>query len=220
MLDIREIPKNYSWQRNALLSLGTCFATAVSALFLVGKFGIKELLTVPATVAFFLVFEHAFHRFAMHRPIKVLKHFFNQHRWHHDAFTPETMAVPNLHALHFVMIPFINMVPVVLACAGTTFLVSRAFSIDVTLVFLATLMSQVMLYELMHLISHAPASWHIERIPVLRAVAEHHALHHHLEWRSKANFGLAFGGLSDRIAGSKITNDDIADAPLAQRHLG
>jgi len=205
MVPMHEIPSRYSWWLHCLLSLGSCAAIVVAGAFNVSGMGPTEWLTVLGTVLFFIFFENAVHRFAMHRPSKIFRHLLLQHRWHHDAFSGGQTAIPDLRGLHFVLIPFTNIVPVVIACAVPASLVGATLGKNAFWAHLATVMLLIIAYETVHLCAHAPESWGLRRVPFLRVAIEHHAVHHHPDMWMKANFGMAFGEISDRILGTKVT---------------
>lgn len=146
-----------------------------------------ELLLVPMVYVMSNAVEHRAHRLALHRRTPGLTILYDRHTpMHHRIFVAKDLAVRDRREWALVLLPWFGILAIAVLTAPITvalWFVER----NLACLFVATTMGYVLSYEWLHLAYHLPNAG---RIPVLRALRRHHAIHHHPPLMQKWNFNV------------------------------
>jgi hypothetical protein len=220
---IDEIPGWYSPWGHLAATVGVGVITLFLAAPRLRAPALVDFLTIPIAMVFSNLVEWLAHRHLMHRrriPFRVL---FDRHTpEHHRVFGYRSMAIESPAELRLVLIPAVGVLGIVLLAAPAAFVAGLLVNPNVGWLFLMTSAVYVVGYELSHLAYHLPESSLVYRLPLLRALREHHARHHVPGLMQKANFNvtiplgdLLFGSIASRELVEKATaaSDDRAPSP-------
>jgi sterol desaturase/sphingolipid hydroxylase (fatty acid hydroxylase superfamily) len=127
---------------------------------------------------------------------------------HHMIFVTEDMTMRSTREFRLVLIPFYG----ILAAGVGALPIPLALWLglgrpNVALLFMATTMGYVVLYEWMHLAYHAPAASFVGRQAWLQRLRRHHALHHAPERMQRWNFNVTIP-LWDWLLGTSVRDGD------------
>jgi len=159
----------------ALVGLGVIVACAL------GLHHVTPLqwLTIPITFVFSNAIEWHAHRDLLHKRNGAAPILYERHTpVHHKLFAEDDMAITDWRELRNVMLPAFGIVAILslqLPLLGLALLLGYK---NVALLFLATSMSYVLLYEWLHLAYHLPATSFIGARTTIRWLRRHHARHH------------------------------------------
>jgi hypothetical protein len=178
-----------------------------------------ELVTVPATLVFSNLVEWLAHRYLMHQRRFPLTVLYDRHTpEHHRVYRYESMAIRSRRELRLVLIPAAGVLGIVLLTAPVAAAAAALSSANVGWLFLMTSAGYVVGYELSHLAYHLPESSLVYRIPLLRALREHHARHHIPSLMQRANFNVTIP-LGDWLFGTLAPGPHPTSSSLrAPRH--
>jgi hypothetical protein len=161
-----------------------------------------ELLFVPLVLALLNLNEWHIHRNILHRPSWPLEILFWRHTpEHHVIFVRDDMAMRSTQEFRLVLIPFYGILAIFVTTLPVTaalwFLVSR----NLALLWVASTMGYVVVYEWLHLAYHLPDSHPIGRNPAIGWLRRHHAMHHTPELMQRWNFNVTVP-LADWLLGT------------------
>jgi hypothetical protein len=138
-----------------------------------------ELLTIPLTLLFSNAVEWHAHRDVLHKRSGLMPILYERHTpVHHKLFTTVDMAITDWRELRNVMLPAFGVLAILsmqLPLLGLALFFGLR---NVALLFMATSMAYVLMYEWLHLAYHLPVDSFIGRRRIIRWLARHHALHH------------------------------------------
>lgn len=170
-----------------------------------------ELVTVPVAFVFANLVEYLAHRGPMHRRRRGLGLVHTRHTLqHHRFYTREAMACESTRDFQMILFP-----PVMLlfffggAAVPVALLLYWLASANVALLFTATAMAYYLTYEILHLAYHLDDSAWLTRLPYLRRLRRHHALHHDPTLMTRCNFNVSFP-IFDRVFGTARDGHDSA----------
>ena len=85
----------------------------------------------------------------------------------------------------------------------------------VAALFIATAIGYFLLYEMLHLSYHLPPDSAVPRLPILRALRRHHALHHNPAQMTDGNFNVTFP-ICDSVFGTRL-HEMNPDSAMAEK---
>ena len=208
---IRKVPAWYSPWAHLSATVGIGIVTlCLAAPRLHGPTSL-DFITIPVALVFSNVVEWLVHKHLMHhrrRPFTVL---FDRHTpEHHRVYRYENMAIEDPRELRFVLIPALGVLGIVLLAVPAALVAGLVANDNVGWLFLMTSAVYVVGYELSHLAYHLPERSLVYRLPLLRALREHHARHHHPELMQKSNFNVTIP-LGDLLFGTLASAETIAE---------
>ena len=114
---------------------------------------------------------------------------FDLHMLHHDYFDHKNYQITKYADMSMVVFPpiVLNMITLTLT---PVFLILRAFSLNVALLFVITIMAYYLVMQVTHATSHVREGHWLLRIPGLHYLWVHHYIHHDKKLMSKWNFGF------------------------------
>lgn len=215
---LEKIPGWYSPWGHLAGTIGVGVFTLALALPRVHGTRLLDWLVVPVAFVFSNLVEWLAHRHLMHhrrRPFVVL---FDRHTpEHHRVFRYENMAIESARELRLVLIPAVGVLGIVLLAVPAALAAALVSNANVGWLFLMTSAAYVVGYELSHLAYHLPESSLVYRLPLLRALREHHARHHIPGLMQKANFNVTiplgdflFGTMASAEVVKKLTAEQPA----------
>jgi hypothetical protein len=211
------IPGWYSPWGHLAATVGIGLATLVVAASRVTDPGALELVAIPVTFLFANVVEWFAHRYLMHQRRFPLVVLYDRHTpEHHRVYRYQSMALRSARELRLVLIPAAGVLGMVLLAAPVALLVGLAISWNVGWLFLATVGTYVLGYELSHLAYHLPETSPVYRLPVLRTLREHHARHHIPRLMQTNNFNVTIP-IGDVIFGTYASVADVERALALER---
>jgi hypothetical protein len=206
---VRKIPAWYSPWAHLAGTVGVGIATLFAAAPRLHDLTVYDFATIPVALVFSNLVEWFAHKHLMHhrrRPFTVL---FDRHTpEHHRVYGYETMAIEDPRELRLVLIPAFGVLGIVLLAAPAALVAGLLFNANVGWLFLMTSAVYVVGYELSHLAYHLPERSFVYRLPLLRALREHHARHHHPDLMQKSNFNVTIP-LGDVLFGTFASADTI-----------
>lgn len=206
------IPRWYSPWGHLAGTVGIGVGALVLAVFGLHAPSTLELATVPATFVFANLVEWLAHRYLMHQRHWPLTVLYDRHTpEHHRVYRYESMAIRSPRELRLVLIPAAGVLGMLLLAAPVALCCGRALGGNVGWLFLLTAAVYVVGYELSHLVYHLPESSFVYRVPVFRALREHHARHHILRLMQHANFNVTVP-LWDFLFGTLASREEVERA--------
>jgi hypothetical protein len=183
-------------------SLGS-LAVIVTALAMLDRPSLLELLTVPVTFLYANWVEYIAHRGPMHHRTPGLGIIFQRHtEEHHRFFTHQASACESTRDFKMILFP-----PVMLLFVIGGFSVPVALALwhwvspNVACLFEATAVAYFLNYEWFHLAYHQPESSWVSRIPGLRRMSAHHLRHHDPRLMLSHNFNITYP-ICDKLYGT------------------
>ncbi|HEX9104645.1 MAG TPA: sterol desaturase family protein [Polyangia bacterium] len=156
--------------------------------------GVKplELLTVPATFLVINAGEWRIHRDILHKRTPPLTVLYDRHTpEHHMVFVTDDMAIRSWREFYLVLIPAYGIVAAAFGALPFPAALWLGFGLrNPALLFMATTMVYVVLYEWLHLSYHLPSDSFIGRLRLIQVLRRHHAVHHAPELMQKWNFNV------------------------------
>lgn len=161
--------------------------------------------------AFFVVCCHAewwAHRRILHVRVPGLGKLFDEHTpEHHVIFLTDDMAIRDLGEARLVLIPSSGIVAILAAISPLPIAIWLAGYPNAAALALVIAAGYVLAYEWIHLAAHLPAASRIGRLPLVRFLRRHHAIHHHPHRMQRCNFNVACP-LMDLVRGTLVTRVD------------
>ena len=190
------VPRWYSPLAHLLLNAVVAAALVAWFAFELRTHGIRPLavLVVPVALAFANALEHAVHRGPMHHRRRWFDGLFRRHTLqHHRFFTREHMEIRSRRELFFVLFPVQFGLMAVTGTVLAFVALRAAVHTDVAALAALTFVAYFLALEWLHLAFHLPSAW-FERGPLrgraLRALREHHRIHHDPRLMSRFNFNI------------------------------
>jgi hypothetical protein len=150
-----------------------------------------ELLMVPAAFVLINAGEWRIHRDLLHRRTPPLAVLYDRHTpQHHMIFVTDDMAIRSTREFRLVLIPFYGILAAGVAALPIPLVLSHFGQRNLGLLFMATAMAYVVLYEWLHLAYHAPPHSLVGRMRLIAILRRHHAIHHAPELMQKWNFNV------------------------------
>jgi len=209
---LRRGPAWYSPWGHLAATVGIGVATLLAGASRLEAPAALDFVTIPVALVFANLVEWFAHKHWMHhrrRPFTVL---FDRHTpEHHRVYGYESMAIENARELRLVLIPALGVLGIVLLAVPAALVAGLVANENVGWLFLMTSAGYVVGYELSHLAYHLPERSFVYRLPLLRALREHHARHHHPALMQKANFNVTLP-LGDFLFGTLASADAVAAA--------
>jgi hypothetical protein len=209
---LAKIPSWYSPWGHLAGTVGVGVLTLLIAAPRLGAASGLDFATIPVAFVFANLVEWLAHRHLMHtrrRPLTVL---YDRHTpEHHRVYRYGSMAIKSPRELRLVLIPAAGVLGIVLLAAPAALVAGLLANPSVGWLFLATSSLYVVGYELTHLAYHLPESSFVYRLPLLRALREHHARHHIPSLMQRANFNVTVP-LGDFLFGTFASAEDVQRA--------
>jgi sterol desaturase/sphingolipid hydroxylase (fatty acid hydroxylase superfamily) len=162
-----------------------------------------ELVTVPATFVFANLVEYLAHRGPMHHRRRGLGLVHTRHTLqHHRFYTRAAMACESTRDFQMILFPPVMLLFFFGGVAVPVGLVLYWLATaNVALLFTATAMAYFCTYEVLHLAYHLDDTAWLARLPYMRRLRNHHALHHDPTRMTTCNFNVSFP-IFDRVFGT------------------
>lgn len=209
---LARIPRWYSPYAHLVGSVGIGVATAVIAIANLESASFLDFVIVPVALVFANLVEWWAHKYVMHRRRRFLPVLYDRHTpEHHRLYRYGDMAIKSARELRLVLIPAMGVLGIVLLSTPAALLVGLLFSADAGWIFLLTSAAYVVGYELTHLCYHLPEQSFVYRIPLLRALREHHARHHIPSLMQNFNFNVTVP-LGDKLFGTMAPEERVRAA--------
>jgi hypothetical protein len=127
---------------------------------------------------------------------------------HHMVFVTDDMSIRSWREFHLVLIPAYGIVAAAVGALPFPALLWLGFGLrNPALLFMASTMVYVVMYEWLHLSYHLPADSFIGRLALIQRLRRHHAVHHAPELMQKWNFNVTIP-LWDWIRGTIYRSDE------------
>ena len=153
-----------------------------------------ELLTIPLMLLFGNLFVWVFHKYPLHRPMKVMPMAYKIHTLsHHHFFTDDAIIYDSKKDFIILFFPISFVVPV----NGILFPVLGHFlqgyiPANICHLFVAMAAIYLVLYEVFHFISHLPEGSKVLKIKMFKNAWLNHRIHHTHRYMGKYNFNIVF----------------------------
>lgn len=199
-------PGWYSPGLHVLVHIGPLVASCVYAAGRLSQVTLWQWLMVPAMLLFSSYFVYWFHRSVLHRPHRWAYFAYKRHTLeHHRFFDYDHITADERADLHIMFFPwwsggFLAMTLYALTLGLTPWL---GPNVPHLVMFMGAL--YLLLYELVHTVSHLPDGNPLTRLPVLSFLREHHRLHHDPALMGKHNFNVVIP-LFDWWLGALVTS--------------
>ena len=215
---MNEAPRWYSpWAHLAFPSTVGILFIALAVAWL-DRPSLLELLTVPVVFVLVNLNEWHIHRNILHRrtwPLQVL--YWRHTPEHHVVFVRDDMAMRSPREFRLVLIPAYGILAIFVTSLPVTAALWFLLSPNVALLWVATSMGYVVLYEWLHLSYHLPQTNPIARSPLIRWLRRCHGTHHTPELMQRWNFNVTVP-IADWLLGTihPDTRDAYRDSPATQ----
>ena len=170
------------------------FGLTVIAFFLRQLHAVRPLewLTVPLAIVFYSWGEYRTHRFFGHKKHPLVKMFYQRHTGdHHSFFAEGQMRYEFARDWRVILFP----AWLIVLYSGGMLLgwwLIGMINANVAALFVATLLSGYLTYEILHALEHLPPENLICRLPWVRQMRRLHELHHRRELMHTNNFNIVF----------------------------
>jgi hypothetical protein len=180
-----------------------CLVAIVLAIREIDSVRPVELLAVPLTFLYANLVEYWFHRGPMHRKTRGLGLVFQRHTVeHHHFYTHEKMGWDSSRDFRLILFPaWLIVILFTFGIVPIGYVLHRAISSNVALLFAATNLAYFLNYEWFHFAYHAPEGSWLSRMPLLRVLRRHHGEHHDPRAMSSCNFNITYP-LADVVFGT------------------
>lgn len=170
-----------------------------------------EWLAVPPTLVFFNFGEYAVHRFLGHEKRAVGKLFYRRHTGDHHSFFVETrMRYEQSRDFRVILFPAWLVVVYTLGLVLPAYLAFGRISTNVGALVGGSMMLGYLVYEFFHTTQHLPDDHPLARLPWIRTMRRHHAIHHRRSLMTRYNFNLV-APLMDVVFGTLYRGDEHDD---------
>jgi len=154
---------------------------------------LAQLCVVPLTFLYANAVEWRMHKGPMHHRTRGLALIHQRHTLeHHRFFTRSAMSLEGHRDIKMVLFPPLLIFFFALFAAPVGFFLAKWLGENVAALFIATAIAYFLLYETLHLSYHLPKNSPALRLPILRALARHHVLHHDPSRMTEGNFNVTF----------------------------
>lgn len=151
-----------------------------------------ELLIIPITVLLGNFFEYLIHKGPMHHPKKGVAIIYTNHTiLHHNLFIENAMPYEN--QIDFKMILLSPLMLFIVLCILTIpngFLLVQYVSLNVGLLFIASSVCYLLLYEIFHLMCHLKDNSFFYKIQFISNMRLRHGIHHDMKIMTEKNFNI------------------------------
>jgi hypothetical protein len=203
-----EKPKWFSATLHYLFNGVTLISLSIYLFFQITDLRAIELIVIPVMMLLGNLSVYLIHRYPLHKKYKYIKkETYQQHTlWHHRFYTNANYQVEKKADIHALFFP-----PKVIIFFTFLFIPGMFFLLELfltnNLVFLTLSMSSIyfILYEIVHFTSHLPEKHWLLKIGHLKAMRQHHLIHHNPRFMNQCNFNIVFP-LSDYIFRTKKVN--------------
>jgi hypothetical protein len=161
-----------------------------------------ELALVPVFLVASNAIEWHAHRDLLHRRTWPLEELYVRHTpQHHAVFVAEDMFIRDWREVKLVLLPAWGVLAIVVAGLPIALLFALAGSTNVAMLWVASSVGYVLMYEWLHLAYHLPAEGAIGRLRVTRWLRRHHQRHHTPQLMQRWNFNVTIP-LWDHLRGT------------------
>lgn len=199
---IESIPPYYEPIFHITLPSVFAFSLLILSFLSIEKLLLIQLLTIPITILFLLLFEYFLHKKVMHKPT-ILRFLFEKHSQHHFLYSNDDMEIQDWKELHYVLMP----APAIFGAFSLTLfpgaLLTLLFSNNVAWIFVTTAMIYFIFYEWLHLSYHLPKNNFISKLNIVKKLKKLHQTHHVFSNMNKYNFNVTIP-LFDYLFKTKI----------------
>jgi hypothetical protein len=217
---VKKVPAWYSPWGHLAGTVGVGVATLVLSAPRLHSPRPLDFLTLPVAVVFANLVEWLAHRYLMHHRRPPFAVLFDRHTpEHHRIYGYESMAIESARELRLVLIPALGVLGIVLLAVPAALVAGLLVNANVGWLFLMTSAVYVVGYELSHLAYHLPERSLVYRLPMLRALREHHARHHVPELMQKANFNVTLP-LADLLFGTLASAEEVKNVMARSSESG
>jgi hypothetical protein len=207
---VARIPSWYSpWVHLAFPSL-VGLGLITTALLLLREVRPLEWLAIPAAFVVLNAGEWRIHRDLLHKRAPFLTLLYDRHTpEHHMVFVTEDMSIRETREFRLVLIPFYGILAALVGSLPIPALLLALGRPNLALLFVATTMGYVVMYEWCHLSYHLPPESWVGRRWLIGILRRHHATHHAPELMQKWNFNVTIP-LWDLVRGTIYRGSDHA----------
>jgi hypothetical protein len=202
------VPASYSPYRHAGLTFGFGLAVIAGAIASIRGLDPLHLMTIPIVYVFANATEWRAHRYLLHHRSKLVPLLYDRHTpQHHMIFNTDDMAVRNAREWRYVLIPSYAVILIAALnapIAGAIWLLGYT---NVALLYIASTVGYVLLYEALHLAFHLAPDRGIGGWSIIRVLRRHHAVHHDPRLMQRYNFNVTVP-LWDLVRRTYVAADD------------
>ena len=206
--ELAAIPRWYSpWGHLAVTSVFG-LGMVVASLVLLRDVTLDAWLTVPVAFVLANATEWWAHKHLLHHRSPLAPVLYDRHTpVHHLIYLEGDMAMASWKEMRLVLIPAYGIMLVALGTGPVAALLWWLGWPNVGLLWLATTVGYVVLYEWLHLCYHLPAGHLLGRLGLIRRLARHHATHHDPRKMQRYNFNVTVP-LWDLVRGTMAPEDE------------
>jgi hypothetical protein len=185
----------------------TLISIIVYLLYLLDIHNPIAFLSVLIYFLFCNFFEYLFHRFPMHRKMPGMSRVYHHVTIHHNFYANELYYYETSRDYYAVIIPYYVWIHIIISTSILALIIYWSVGFNQAIIFLITVTSYYLMYELLHFSYHAPKDAWIKKIPFVKYLSNFHLIHHKTEIMSKYNFNITFP-IFDKLLGTtyKTTN--------------
>ena len=191
-----------------LFNFGILLLTGATSLYFTlehGPLSLKNALLFPLTLLLGNLVVFLLHRFPLHRRYKLVPFPYDEHTvQHHRYFDSANVTLTGPKDFESIFFPWFIVLGFVLATCPIFYGLGYLYNGYIAgLFFVFSACFYFTLYEIVHLSCHLRRDHWWLKIPGLRAMREHHRIHHHPKLMNRYNFCIVYP-LMDYILGTKF----------------
>ena len=211
------VPRWYSPTLHLLAPAAAGLAVITWALGRIEGLRAWEVALVPLFLVASNAIEWHAHRDVLHRRTWPFEELYVRHTpQHHAVFVSEDMFIREWREVKLVLLPAWGVLAIVVSGLPISLVFVLAGLRNVALLWAATIVAYVLLYEWLHLAYHLPADGPIGRLRVTRWLRRHHQRHHAPQLMQRWNFNVTFP-LWDLLRGTVWRPEDATEPAVPRR---
>jgi hypothetical protein len=204
------LPRFYNPYLHFCFNIGTLLAVVGFNFYQVKQFNKWSFLTMAIMLIVGNLTVTLIHQYPLHKRLKYWSFPYDAHTvQHHRFYTSDHILMNNVRELFVVMFPwFVVLGFAVVAQPLFYFSFDYLLGSDLAHVISGSAACYFLLYEFVHTSNHLPLSHPVFYIPGMRAMREHHLIHHNPKLMGHYNMGIVFP-FFDYVFGSKWKTKDL-----------
>ncbi len=200
-----------SWYQSKTqkLFIGLIFITSLIAIWLLLCFNLFAIHWFILAFLYHHTFIYFFHRYALHKKVKLFNWAFTMHVQHHTFYINSHMTPPQPNDAYMLLMPYHAVIGYLAYALILPILIFLIFNLNNDFVWanLTAIGVYYGVYEFIHYISHQPVESKWMRFRLLNFMRKFHVIHHDPKRKDQKHFDIVFP-LYDLIFKSK---DNIPD---------
>ncbi len=187
---LSRIPAWYSPWGHLFVPAAVGLVIAVEALSRIQNLRVWQVALFPVFLVIGNAVEWRAHKGILHRRVRLLEVLYRRHNQHHQVYVTESMTIQDPRELKLVLLPAAGVLAIFAFAIPIAALFVIAGQRNLGCLWVAASVLYVLVYEWLHLSYHLPPDSFVGRLPLVRLLSRHHAIHHSPLLMQRWNFNV------------------------------